>query len=165
MRRTTRSAIAAFAILAALTACGGAVESGPSDSGAAPADSMSIVLRLGFDGSDDAGVQAQSASDAGSAPLSCKERAVPPMCSKTDAPFYDAQSLEAAWIACGGTDGVANGCGVLSVSFDESGCVAIDFSGAVDGSGGAEPCLTAKLEAYRFECSAGSGIALNHLCN
>jgi hypothetical protein len=176
MQSTTRSlGIAAGAILAAMTACGGAVESGPVDSGVAPGPDVAapIVVWLGFDASDvdDTSARAHDDAAAQSAPIPCKERAVPMMCSKSDPPYYDAQSLEAAWIACGGTSGVANGCGVLTVAFDESGCASVDFSGsAALGGGGAaravaEPCLEAKLGAYRFECSAGSGVALNHLCN
>jgi hypothetical protein len=129
---------------------------------------MPIVIELGFDGSDlgdGASAHGDDASAALSAPLSCKERAAPMMCSKSDPPYYNAASLEAAWIACGGTSGVADACGVLSVGFDENGCASLDFSGSILGSMGAEPCLTAKLGAYRFECSAGSGIVLNHLCN
>jgi hypothetical protein len=177
MFSTTRSLAPAaiLAILSAALGCGGSVTADPFPS-VDPAPDAAVVATATTAGppvaSDPIPPEAaapaplDSGSDSVSSlpPLPCEQRAVPAKCSSGDAPYYTAADLEAAWTGCGGTSGVDDRCGVLSVSFDASGCASITFTGMPPLSG-AVACLTAQLGAYRFECSAGSGIDLNHLCN
>jgi hypothetical protein len=163
------------AFLAAATACGGAVASDPFDSGVPSTDGPAAVATGSTAIADEpppSDPRTPARIDAGSAdasvsllpPLPCEQRAVPARCSKGDPPYYAAADLEVAWTGCGGTSGVEDRCGVLSVTFDASGCASIAFSG-MPPDAGAVACLAAQLGAYRFECSAGSGITLNHLCD
>jgi hypothetical protein len=173
MLSTTRYlAIAATAaILATALACGGSVASFPPDDplpDAAPAP-VATTAAPGVPGPVDASTAAGGDGSATvslipAAPLPCEQRAVPAKCARSDPPYYSAADLSAAWMACGGTSGVDDRCGVLTVSFDESGCASVSFTGMPPLTG-AVACMEAQLGAYRFECSAGSGIALNHLCN
>lgn len=160
MRSTKwRLPFATALVLTGAPACGGAVSSSLFDAGKGTDGEAPPVVYLGFDDAS-----ADSDAEAPAFPLPCDERPVPAHCSKSNPPYYSAASLDSAWAACGGTSGAQAQCGVLDVSFDENGCASVEFYGEPSGSG-VVACVTKMLDTYRFECSAGSGIALNHLCN
>ena len=179
MLSTTRSlAIAAItAVLGPALACGGSVTADPFPSGTPQPDAAAAAVTaapsFAFGPPPPPTTEAApppAVPDAGSdsasllPALACDERAVPANCSPADAPYYTAATLEAAWMGCGGTSGVDDWCGVLSVAFDAKGCASVTFTGTPALSG-AVACLTSELGGYRYVCSAGSGIDLNHLCN